>query len=132
MEIPQSLRYTSAHEWVAEHGDGTASIGITALATDQLGDMVYVELPKVGTRCKRGDAAATVESTKAASDVYAPLSGEVIEVNEDLVANPGKVNEDPYGAGWLFKLRLADPQEAQALLGADAYRRAIDAGKLTS
>ncbi|HVB48198.1 MAG TPA: glycine cleavage system protein GcvH, partial [Burkholderiales bacterium] len=81
MDIPQALRYTATHEWVADHGDGTASVGITAVASDQLGDMVYVELPKVGARFKRGETAATVESTKAASDVYAPVSGEVIEVN---------------------------------------------------
>jgi glycine cleavage system H protein len=128
VEVPQSLRYTATHEWVAEQGDGTASIGITAIATDQLGDMVYVELPKVGERLKQGETAATVESTKAASDVYAPLSGEVIEVNADLVAHPEKVNEAPYDAGWLFKLRLADPKESQALLDADAYRASAEGG----
>ena len=122
MDIPQALRYTATHEWVADHGDGTASVGITAVASDQLGDMVYVELPKVGARFKRGETAATVESTKAASDVYAPVSGEVIEVNADLADQPGKVNEAPYAAGWLFKMRVADPKETQGLLDADAYR----------
>lgn len=122
MDIPQALRYTATHEWVADHGDGTASVGITAVASDQLGDMVYVELPKVGARFKRGETAATVESTKAASDVYAPVSGEVIEVNAGLIDQPGKLNEAPYAAGWLFKMRVADPKEAQGLLDADAYR----------
>lgn len=129
MEIPNELRYTATHEWLAEHGDGTVSVGITAVATDQLGDMVYVELPKIGARLKQGETAATVESTKAASDVYAPVSGEVIEVNGDLVGQPGKVNEAPYGAGWLFKLRVADPQEARRLLDAAAYRASAEAGK---
>jgi glycine cleavage system H protein len=129
VDVPQSLRYTATHEWVAAQGDGTASVGITAVATDQLGDMVFVELPKVGARLKQGETAATVESTKAASDVYAPLSGEVIEVNSDLVDHPEKVNDSPYGAGWLFKLRLAEPEETQALLDADAYRASAESGK---
>jgi glycine cleavage system H protein len=129
VDVPQSLRYTATHEWVAEQSDGTASVGITAIATDQLGDMVYVELPKVGTRFKQGETAATVESTKAASDVYAPLSGEVIAVNAQLADHPEKVNEAPYGAGWLFKLRVADPKEVQALLDAGAYRALAEGGK---
>ncbi len=129
MDIPQSLRYTATHEWVAEQGDGSARVGITAVAAEQLGDMVYVELPRVGTRFKQGETAATVESTKAASDVYAPLSGEVIEVNTALVEQPGKVNEAPYGAGWLFRLRLADLKEGGALLDAGAYRASAEGGK---
>lgn len=128
MDIPQSLHYTATHEWVADQGDGTARVGITAVAAEQLGDMVYVELPKVGARFRQGETAATVESTKAASDVYAPLAGEVIEVNVRLVAEPGKVNEAPYGEGWLFRLRLSDPGEARELLDAGGYRAATRAG----
>ena len=121
MDLPQHLKYTASHEWIEDHGDGTASIGITALATEQLGELVYVELPKPGTQVGKGDACAVVESTKAASDVYAPLSGEVIAVNEELAAAPQQVNSAPYASGWLFRLRLSDTGELAALLDAQAY-----------
>ena len=122
MEIPEKLKYTASHEWIADHGDGTVSVGITAVATDQLGELVYVELPKPGAKFKQGEACAVVESTKAASDVYAPLSGEVIAVNGALADAPAQVNTAPYAEGWLFKLKLAAPCELAALLGAPAYR----------
>jgi len=122
MEIPEKLKYTASHEWIADHGDGTVSVGITAVATDQLGELVYVELPKPGAKFKQGEACAVVESTKAASDVYAPLSGEVIAVNGALADAPAQVNAAPYAEGWLFKLKLAAPGDLAALLGAPAYR----------
>ena len=127
MEIPEKLKYTASHEWILDHGDGTVSVGITAMATEQLGELVYVELPKPGSRFKRGDACAVVESTKAASDVYAPLSGEVVDSNQALAAAPGEVNNAPYAGGWLFKLKLADRGELASLLDAAAYRRSAGA-----
>lgn len=123
MDIPEKLRYTASHEWVEDHGDGTASVGITAVATEQLGELVYVELPKPGAKLARGAACAVVESTKAASDVYSPLSGEVLAVNEALAEAPQQVNSGPYAGGWLFKLKLADRGELAALLDAQAYKR---------
>lgn len=127
MEVPEKLKYTASHEWIADHGDGTVSIGITAVAADQLGELVYVELPKPGARFKQGEACAVVESTKAASDVYAPLSGEVIAVNAALADAPAQVNTGPYAEGWLFKLKLSAPGELAALLGAAAYRASAGA-----
>ena len=127
MEIPEKLKYTESHEWILDHGDGTVSVGITAMATEQLGELVYVELPKPGTRYKRGEACAVVESTKAASDVYAPLTGEVVESNQALAGAPGEVNNAPYAGGWLFKLKLADRGELASLLDAAAYRRSAGA-----
>ena len=122
MDVPENLKYTASHEWVADHGDGTASVGITAVAAEQLGELVYVELPKPGARYRQRDACAVVESTKAASDVYAPISGEVIAANGALADAPGQVNVSPYADGWLFKLKIADPAELAALLDAAAYR----------
>ncbi len=121
MELPASLKYSQSHEWVAEHGDGTASVGITAVATEQLGDLVYVELPEPGRTVARGEACAVVESSKAASDVYAPAAGEVIAVNEALAKHPEQVNSSPYADGWLFKLRLAGPVES--LLSREQYAK---------
>lgn len=119
MELPSSLKYSKSHEWVAEHGDGIASVGITAVATDQLGDLVYVELPEVGRLVGSGESCAVVESSKAASDVYSPAAGEVVAVNEALAKHPENVNASPYGEGWLFKLKLAGPIEG--LLSRDQY-----------
>lgn len=119
MELPSSLKYSESHEWLAEHGDGTASVGITALATEQLGDLVYVELPELGRTVARGESCAVVESSKAASEIYAPAAGEVIAVNEALAAHPEKVNGSPYADGWLFKLKLAGSIEG--LLTRDQY-----------
>ena len=124
MDIPRKLKYTPSHEWIADNGDGTVTVGISAVATEQLGDLVYVELPKPGTKVERGSTIAVVESTKAASDVYAPVSGEVIDANPDLAATPQKVNESPYEGGWLFKLKLSNPKELGELLAADAYEKA--------
>ncbi|HEX6319687.1 MAG TPA: glycine cleavage system protein GcvH [Burkholderiales bacterium] len=121
MELPSSLRYSESHEWIAEHGDGTASIGITAVATEQLGDLVYVELPEVGRIVARGESCAVVESSKAASDVYSPAAGEVTAVNDALAAHPDKVNTSPYADGWLFKLKLAAPVDG--LLSRDQYAK---------
>jgi len=121
MNIPEKLKYTASHEWIADNQDGTVTIGITAIATEQLGDLVYVELPQAGAKFERGATIAVVESTKAASDVYAPLSGEVIEANAELSDAPQKVNESPYEGGWLFRLKLTNPKEMSELLSADAY-----------
>ena len=121
MELPENLKYTSSHEWIADNGDGTVTVGITALAIEQLGDLVYVELPKPGTKVERGGSCAVVESTKAASDVYAPVSGEVVAANVDLGTHPERVNESPYGSGWLFKVRLANTGELGELLGRADY-----------
>jgi glycine cleavage system H protein len=122
MEIPQQLKYTASHEWVAAAPDGALTIGITAVAADQLGELVYVELPEVGKRLEAGEACAVVESTKAASDVYAPVAGEVLEVNAALVEQPGTLNEGPYEKGWLFRLKPAAPGALDGLLDAAAYR----------
>ncbi|TMH43081.1 MAG: glycine cleavage system protein GcvH [Betaproteobacteria bacterium] len=124
MELPERLKYTTTHEWIADNGDGTVTVGITAVATEQLGDLVYVELPKVGASVAKGASCAVVESTKAASDVYAPLSGEVVAANEDLGANPGEVNASPYEKGWLFKLKLKNRAELGELMASDEYAKA--------
>ncbi len=114
------LKYTQDHEWLRMDGD-VATIGITPFAQKQLGDLVFVELPRVGARFDKGAVAATVESVKAASDVYAPVGGEVVEVNDTLATEPGLVNAEPTGEGWLFKLKLADAGEVAALLDEKAY-----------
>ena len=123
MELPEKLKYTESHEWIADQGDGTVTVGITAVATEQLGDLVYVELPKIGAKLERGASCAVVESTKAASDVYAPVSGEVVDANAELSANPGQVNQSPYGNGWLFKIKVSNKSELDALLARDAYKK---------
>ncbi len=113
-------KFSKDHEWVRVDGD-TATIGITKHATEQLGDVVFVEVPEVGRRVKAGEACAVVESVKAASDVYAPVSGEVIAANGDIAASPGAVNEDPEDKGWFFKLKLADKAELGQLMDRAAY-----------
>ena len=123
MDLPEKRKYTESHEWVADNDDGTVTVGITAVAAEQLGDLVYVELPQIGARVERGANCAVVESTKAAAEVYAPLTGEVVAANADLSATPGQVNESPYGKGWLFKLKLADRAELDRLLARDAYKK---------
>ena len=117
-------RFTKDHEWVRLDGD-LAAIGITDFAQSQLGDVVYVELPEVGRWLEQGKTAAVVESVKAASDVFAPVSGEVAEVNDALAADPARVNADPMGAGWFLKVRLADPKELEALMDETAYRHFV-------
>ena len=123
MDLPEKLKYTESHEWIADNGDGTVTVGITAVAAEQLGDLVYVELPKVGTRIARTANCAVVESTKAASEVYAPVSGEIVAANDELAQQPQRVNESPYGSGWLFKIKLADKAELGELLARDAYAK---------
>ncbi len=113
-------RYTDQHEWIAAEG-ATATIGITKYAAEQLGDVVYVELPQKGRKLAAGGEAAVVESVKAASEIYAPVSGEVTEVNATLAAEPAKVNADPEGAGWFFKLKLANPSELSRLMTKAQY-----------
>ena len=119
------LRFTKDHEWIRLDGD-LAVVGITDYAQSQLGDVVYVELPEIGRGIERGKEAAVVESVKAASEVYAPASGEVAEVNEAIAADPAKVNADPMGEGWFLKLRLAHPRELDGLLDEDAYKRFVE------
>jgi glycine cleavage system H protein len=120
-----ALRYTRDHEWVRLDGD-LAVIGITDYAQSQLGDVVYVELPEIGRRVEQGKEAAVVESVKAASEVHAPVSGEVAEVNETLAADPAKVNADPMGEGWFLKMHLADPKQFDALMDEAAYQRFVE------
>jgi glycine cleavage system H protein len=120
-EIPSELLYRESHEWVRYDEDGTATVGISDHAQAQLGDMVFVEVPEPGMSYEQGDACAVVESVKAASDVYAPLTGEIIESNSALEDSPELVNTDPYGDGWLFRMQLSDPSELEGLLDAKAY-----------
>lgn len=121
MNFPADLRYTASHEWVRLESDGTLTIGITDLAQDSLGELVYVDLPALGKNLAAGDACAVVESTKAASDVYAPVAGEVIATNEALSGAPQTVNESPYETGWLFRLKPAAAGAEQALLTMEQY-----------
>ena len=119
--VPSELKYTKAHEWVRDEGDGSVTVGITDHAQELLGDMVYIELPEPGAALEAGEECAVVESVKAASDVYAPVSGEVIDINGDLEEMPEIVNRDPYGDGWLFHMKLEDEAELEGLLDAEAY-----------
>ena len=125
---PNEFRYTREHEWVSIDGD-TATVGITDHAQDQLGDVVFVELPQLGVRTQSMQSFGTVESVKAVSDVYSPLTGQVTEVNETLVDAPEKLNESPHGDGWLIKLQIEDRTEIEALMTAEAYQAYIDAEK---
>lgn len=119
--IPANLRYAKSHEWVRIESDGSATVGVTDYAQGSLGDITYVQLPKVGAALKQGGAFGVVESVKAASDLYAPIGGTVLSVNSALDSAPESVNRDPYGAGWILKLKPANPAEASALLDAAAY-----------
>lgn len=125
-DVPSELRYTKSHEWVDVAGDGTVTVGVTDYAQQALGDLVFVELPDPGENVEAGDTCAVVESVKAASDVYAPLAGEVVEVNEQLTEAPELVNEDPFGEGWLFKLSVADEGDIEGLLDAEAYQALVE------
>jgi glycine cleavage system H protein len=127
-ELPADLRYTKSHEWVRRLDDGTLEVGITEHAQDLMGDMVYVELPEAGVSFDAGKECAVVESVKAASDVYAPVAGEVIAVNETLADAPETVNQDPYGKGWMFRIKPADAAQYDALLQARAYQDVLDSG----
>lgn len=123
---PKEYRYTEEHEWVHVAGS-VATIGITDHAQEQLGDIVYVELPEVSSQVEASQSFGTVESVKAVSDIYAPVSGEVIEVNETLAEKPEKINSDPHGAAWLIKVRMSDPKQAEPLMSADKYQQYIAA-----
>jgi len=124
--VPGELKYTKSHEWVRINEDGTLTIGITDHAQDLLGDMVYIEPPEVGRTLDSGEDCAVVESVKAASDVYSPIAGEIVESNESLADSPEVVNKDPYGEGWLFKLKPSDAGAVNALLDADAYNELVE------
>jgi len=125
MEFPEELKYTEEHEWVMIEDD-VVTVGITDFAQDQLGDVVFVELPAVGTRIELGKPFGVVESVKAVSDVYAPVTGEVIEINEELPDAPETINTSPYDDGWMIKVKLADPAELDELMDADDYQEFIE------
>ena len=125
MSNPSNLKYTASHEWVKTEADGTVSIGITQHAQELLGDMVFVEAPSVGRKLKAREECAVVESVKAAADVYAPISGEVTEVNSELDSSPENINSDPYGA-WMFKMKPDNAADVDALLDAAAYQAIVD------
>lgn len=127
MNVPEELNYTDSHEWIRREDDGTVTIGITDHAQAALGDLVYVELPKAGRTVAAGEACAVVESVKAASDVYAPIAGEIVASNGSLAGAPEAVNEDAYAA-WLFRLRPSDPSALAAFMDADAYRKLTEQG----
>ena len=120
-QIPEALLYTKDHEWIQLHDDSTATVGITDYAQENLGDITFVEFPLAGESLKRGDTFGVVESVKAASDLYMPLDAEVLEVNDEVDAEPELLNSDPYQKGWLLKIRLIDPSQVVSLLKADAY-----------
>jgi glycine cleavage system H protein len=125
MEFPEDLRYSEEHEWVRVDGP-RATVGITDYAQDALGDVVYVDLPEVGTSVTRAASCAEVESTKSVSDIYAPVSGTVVAVNDALESTPERLNEDPYGEGWLFAIEMSDTADLDALLDASAYRQLVE------
>jgi glycine cleavage system H protein len=124
--VPADLKYAKSHEWVKVAADGTATVGITDYAQNSLGDITFVQVPKTGTTLRAGETFGVVESVKAASDVYAPVAGTVLEVNKALDANPEKVNQSPYGDGWMLKLKLVNPADVANLLSPEDY------GKLTA
>ena len=121
MSTPAELKYTKEHEWVRDNGDGTVTIGITDFAQGELGDIVFVELEDVGSDYSQDDTFGTVEAVKTVSDLYAPLDGEVVELNEALEDNPELVNDDPYGEGWMIKMKISDTSQLEGLLSADDY-----------
>ncbi|HEY3096801.1 MAG TPA: glycine cleavage system protein GcvH [Acidimicrobiia bacterium] len=125
MDFPEGLRYTKEHEWVAVDGN-RARVGITDYAQDALGDIVYVELPEVDRTVRAMEACAEVESTKSVSDIYTPVSGTVVEVNTTLADAPERINQSPYGDGWIFVVEMSDPSEVERLLDASAYRRLVE------
>lgn len=124
--IPTDLKYAESHEWARVESDGTVTIGISDHAQDALGDLVFVEVPEVGKALGKGEAVAVVESVKAASDVYSPISGEVVAANDSLSGAPELVNQDPYGQGWLFKVKPANQDELAQLLDAQAYEKVLE------
>jgi glycine cleavage system H protein len=128
VEYPSDLRYTREHEWAALEDDGRVRVGITDYAQDQLGDVVYVNLPDEGTEVRAGETLGEVESTKSVSDIFAPVSGRILERNQALVDSPELVNQEPYGEGWMVVIAMADPEEVDDLLDADSYRRHAESG----
>jgi len=128
MEYPADLRYTSEHEWAAVEEGGRARVGITDFAQDALGDVVYVDLPEVGTELRAGATFGEVESTKSVSDLFAPVSGKVLEKNEQLEDTPELVNQEPYGEGWMLLVEVSEPSELDDLMDAEAYRRLVEEG----
>lgn len=125
-EIPGDLRFLKSHEWVRVNDDGTATVGISEHAQEQLGDLVYVELPEVGSEVEAGAGTAVVESVKAASDIYAPVSGEIVAVNEALSDKPETINEDAFGDGWIFRIRYSDKSQIDDLMSADDYAEMVE------
>jgi len=125
MNVPEQLRYSSDHEWISRDGD-VVRVGITEYAQDALGDVVFVQVPETGASVSAGDTFGEVESTKSVSDVYAPVSGTVVDVNDGLADNPQALNEDPYGEGWICTIQMTDPSQFDELLDAGAYRSLIE------
>lgn len=125
--LPSELKYLSSHEWLRVEDNGVGYVGITDHAQEAMGDLVYVETPEVGATLTANEEAGVVESVKAASDIYTPVSGEIVAINEALEEAPETVNSDPYGDGWMFQVKLSDPSELEGLLSAEAYQAQIDA-----
>lgn len=123
--VPSDLKYVASHEWLRQEADGTITVGITDHAQDLLGDIVFLELPEEGATVEADQEIAVVESVKAASDVYAPIAGEIIEINADLVDSPDTINSDPYGEGWFFKIKPANPSDFDGLMDADEYQDSL-------
>ncbi len=128
MTTPDNLKYTESHEWVKQEADGTVTVGITFHAQSQLGDVVFVETPAAGRKVKQGEECGVIESVKAAADIYAPLTGEIVAANAELADAPEKINHDPYSA-WMFRIKPGNPAELAGLLDAAAYRKIADAEK---
>ncbi len=126
--VPSELKFLSSHEWVSVDGD-VATVGVSDHAQELLGDLVFVELPEVGATVSAGDSVAVIESVKAASDTYAPVSGEIVEINEELEDSPERINDDPYGDGWMYRVKMDDAAEVNDLLGADDYSNSIEDGE---
>ena len=124
-EHPSELHYTTEHEWVRVEDDGTATIGVTFFAQDQLGDVVYIVLPSVGATLQKDTRMGEIESVKSVSDLFVPISGEVIEANQEVIDHPERVNEDPHGAGWMLRVRMSDPSEVERLLTGEQYDQAV-------
>lgn len=124
MNVPEKLRYTNDHEWALIEGD-VATVGVTEYAAGELGDVVYVELPEVGDSATKGDSVGTIEAVKTVADVYSPVSGEIVEVNDALTDNSELVNQDPYGKGWIFKIKLSNSAEVNELLTPEDYKKLI-------
>ncbi len=129
MDIPESYRFTSDHEWADDEGDGTVTVGISHHAQDALGDIVFIEFPVIGEEVDQGDAFGVVESVKTVSDLYAPVSGEVVAINDELETAPELVNDSPYDRGWLVRLKVADPSELEALMDVDDYESFLHDGE---